>query len=57
VVSDVPVDDEAPVMTLRISRSAGTQSFGEAHRGMVYVRVFIAVSVCACVSVCVVLCN
>jgi hypothetical protein len=41
VVSDVPVDDETPVVTSRISRSIGTQSFGDAHRGRVYVRVFI----------------
>jgi hypothetical protein len=57
VVSDVPVDDEALVVTSRISRSADTQSFGGAHRGRVYVRVFIGVSVRACVSVCVVLCD
>jgi hypothetical protein len=46
VGSDVPVDDEAPVVTSRISRSAGAQSFEGAHR--VCVRV---------VSVCVVLCE
>jgi hypothetical protein len=54
VVSDVPVDDETPLVTSGISRSAGAQSFGGAHRGRVYVRVFIGVSVCAC---CVVMCN
>jgi hypothetical protein len=48
VVSDVPVDDEAPVVTSRISRSVGAQSFGGAHRGRVCVRVFIGVSVRAC---------
>jgi hypothetical protein len=48
VVSDVPVDDEAPVVTPRISRSAGAQSFGGAYRGSVPVRVFIGVSVRAC---------
>jgi hypothetical protein len=48
VVSDVPVDDETPVVTSRISKSAGAQSFGGAHRGRVYVHVFIEVSVCAC---------
>jgi hypothetical protein len=36
------------VVTLRISRSAGAQSFGGAHRGRVCVRVFIGVSVHAC---------
>ena len=48
MVSDVPVDDEAPVVTSRIFRSAGAQSFGGAHRGRVYVRVFIGCE-CACV--------
>jgi hypothetical protein len=48
VVSDVPVDDESPVVTSRISRSAGAQSFGGAHRGRICVRVFIGVSVRAC---------
>jgi hypothetical protein len=36
------------VVTSRISRSAGAQSFGGAHRGTVYVRVFKGVSVRAC---------
>jgi hypothetical protein len=36
------------VVTSGISRSAGAQSFGGAHRGRVCVRVFIGVSVCAC---------
>jgi hypothetical protein len=48
VVSDVPVDDEAPVVTSRISKSPGAQSFGGAHKGRVCVRVFIGVSVHAC---------
>ena len=48
MVSDVPVDDEAPVVTSRIFRFAGAQSFGGAHRGRVCVRVFIGVSVHAC---------
>jgi hypothetical protein len=56
VVSDVPVDDEAPLVTSGISRSVGAQSFGGAHRGRVCVHVFIGVSVHAC-CVCVVLCN
>jgi hypothetical protein len=46
VVSDVPVDDEAPLVTSGSSRSAGAQSFGGAHRGRVCIRVFIGVSVC-----------
>jgi hypothetical protein len=33
VVSDVPVDDEAPMVTSRISSSTGAQSFGDAYRG------------------------
>jgi hypothetical protein len=48
VVNDVPVDDEAPVVTSRISRSVGAQSFEGAHRGRACVRVFIGVSVHAC---------
>jgi hypothetical protein len=48
VVSDVPVDDEVPLVTSGISRTAGAQSFGGAHRGRVCVRVFIGVSVRAC---------
>jgi hypothetical protein len=48
VISDIPVDDEASVVTSRISRSVGAQSFGGAHRGRVCVRVFIGVSVRAC---------
>jgi hypothetical protein len=56
VVSDVPVDDEASVMTSKISKSIGVQSFGSAHRGRVCVRVFIRVSVGACCEL-VVPCN
>jgi hypothetical protein len=48
IISDVPVDAEAPVVTSRISISAGAQSFVGAHRGRVCVRVFIGVSVRAC---------
>jgi hypothetical protein len=48
VVSDVPVDDEAPLVTSGSSISTGAQSFGAAHRGRVCVRVFIGVSVRAC---------
>jgi hypothetical protein len=48
VVCDVPVGDEVPVVTSRISRSVGAQSFGGAHSSRVCVRVFIGVSVCAC---------
>jgi hypothetical protein len=46
--NDVPVDNEAPVATSRISRFAGAQSFEGVHRGRVCVRVFIGVSVRAC---------
>jgi hypothetical protein len=48
VVSNVPVDDETPVVTLGVSRSVGAQSFEGAHRGRVCVCVFIGVSLCAC---------
>jgi hypothetical protein len=43
------------VVTSRISRSAGAQSFGGAHRGRVCVYVFIRVSVLECCEH--VLCN
>jgi hypothetical protein len=56
VVSDVPVDDEAPMVTSRISRSVGAQSFGGAHRGRVCERVFIG-GCMRVVSFCVVLCE
>jgi hypothetical protein len=36
------------VVTSKISKSVGAQSYGGAHKGRVYVRVFIGVSVCAC---------
>jgi hypothetical protein len=48
VVSDVPVDDETPVVTSRISRSTGALSFRGAHRSRVCLRVFSGVSVRAC---------
>jgi hypothetical protein len=48
MVSDVPIDDEAPLVTSGISRSVGAKSFEGAHMGRVCVRVFIRVSVCAC---------
>jgi hypothetical protein len=50
VVSDLPVDDEAPTLlvTSGISGSADAQSFEDAQMGRVCVRVFIGVSVRAC---------
>jgi hypothetical protein len=48
VVSDVPVDDEAPLVTSGISRSVSAQSFGGTQRGRVCVRVFKEVNVRAC---------
>jgi len=48
VVSDVPVDDKASVVTLGIFRSAGAQSFGGAHMDRICVHVFIGCE-CACV--------
>jgi len=49
VVGDVPVDSEASVVTSSISRFAGpTQFYRGAHRGRVYVRAFIWVSVRSC---------
>ena len=48
MVSDVPVNNEVPVVTSGIFRSAGAQSFGCDHMGRVCVRVFIEVSVRVC---------
>ena len=55
---DIPVDSEAPVVTLSISRpDPPTQYLGDAHRGRVSVCAFIGGEcICVYVSVCVVLC-
>lgn len=55
VVGIVPIDNEAPVVTLSISRFAGpTRFFEGAHRGRVCMCAFLGVSVLSCVvSVCV----
>ena len=46
---DVPVDSEAPVVALSISRpDPPAQTFGGAHRGRVCVCAFIGVGVCTC---------
>ena len=47
VVSDVPADSEAPVLTCE-SQDLLAQSFEGAHKDMVYVCVFIKVNVRAC---------
>ena len=47
MVSDVPVDNEAPMVTSGISRSAGPVLRG-AHRGRVCICVFIGVNMRAC---------
>jgi hypothetical protein len=52
VLIGVGFDDEASLVTSEISRSDGAQFFGGAHRGRVCVRVFIGVSVRACVVLC-----
>jgi hypothetical protein len=44
---DVPVDSETPVGLCEL-QDLPAQSFESAHRGRVYVRVFIEVSVRAC---------
>ena len=48
MVSDVPVDGEALVVTSEIFRSAGAQSFENAHRDRDCICVFIGVSVRVC---------
>ena len=52
MVSDVPVDDEAPAVTSGISRSAAAQFFEGAYRNIVCVYVFIGMSVYACCCEC-----
>jgi hypothetical protein len=49
VVSDIPVDNEAPLVSSGISKSACAQSFGGAHRGRVCIA-FIGVSVTSGIS-------
>jgi hypothetical protein len=46
VVSDVPVDDDASLVTSGISRFAGAQSFRGAHRGRVRVCIHAFIGVC-----------
>ena len=48
MISDVSVDDEAPAVTSRISKSAVAQFFEGAYRNIVCVYVFIGMSVRAC---------
>jgi hypothetical protein len=49
VGDDISVDSEAPLVTSSISRPDPlAQSFEGTHRGRVYVRAIIGVSVCAC---------
>jgi hypothetical protein len=54
VGGDVPVDSEALLVTdfmnLKIKLA---QSFGGAHRGRVCMRMFIGVSGCTCMSICI----
>ena len=45
MVSDVPVDNKASVVTSEIFRSVGAKSFEGAHRNRVCIRVFIGMSV------------
>jgi hypothetical protein len=47
---DVSIDIEASVVTLLILRpDPPAQSFKGAHRGRIYMCVFIGVSICACI--------
>jgi hypothetical protein len=55
--SDVPIDSETFLVTDFINlKIKSTQSFGGAHRGRVYVCVFIGVNARTCMSTCVCLC-
>jgi hypothetical protein len=54
VGGDIPVDTEALLVTDFVNlKIKPTQYFGCAHRGRVYVRVFIGVSAHMCMSICV----
>ncbi len=47
LVGDVPVDNEAPVVTSSISPRFTGPVFEDAYRGRVCVRMFIGLSACA----------
>jgi hypothetical protein len=54
VGDDVPIDNEMFLMTDFVNlKIKSTQSFRCAHRGRVYMRAFIGVSVHICMSICV----
>jgi hypothetical protein len=54
VGGDVPIDSKALLMTDFVNlKIKPAQSFEGAHRGRVYVRVFIGVSARTCMSICV----
>jgi hypothetical protein len=54
VGGDVPIDSKALLMTDFVNlKIKPPQSFEGAHRGRVYVRVFIGVSARTCMSICV----
>jgi hypothetical protein len=54
VGGDVPVDSEALLMTDFVNlKIKPTQTFEGAHRGRLYVRMFIRVSARMCMSICV----
>jgi hypothetical protein len=51
---DIPVDSETLLVTDFMNlKIKPTQSFGGAHRGRMYVRIFIRVSAHMCMSICV----
>jgi hypothetical protein len=54
VESDISVDSETLLMTDFVNpKIKSVQSFRDAHRGRIYVRVFIRVSAHTCISICV----
>jgi hypothetical protein len=54
VVGDVPVDSETLFVTAFVNlKIKPVQSFRGAHKGRVFVRVFIGVSARTCMSICV----
>jgi hypothetical protein len=58
VIEDVPIDNEASVVTSSISRFVSlTQFFGGAHKGRVCVRACVQRSECVLMYVSIYICN
>jgi hypothetical protein len=54
VGGDVPIDSKTLLVTDFVNlKIKSAHSFGGAHKDMVYMCVFIGVSICACICICV----